>query len=85
MNAKPSVFAMLLRAAMLLAVFLLPFLLMGAIALWPESKYVKLWEAALCVCFVLGLVGYFATRARRKRQSQVPREDVDSANRGKQD
>jgi hypothetical protein len=56
MSKKRSFVPMLIRAAMLLAVALLPFALLGALALWPESKYAKLWEVAFYVYVVSGLV-----------------------------
>lgn len=57
----------LVRAAALLALFLLPFALLGAIAYWPESKYVWLWQTSLGAYLVLGCVTFFATRVSKRR------------------
>ena len=70
MSENSSFLPMLLRAALLLALFLLPFALIGALALWPESEYARLWEIVLIVYSVLAFAAFFVTRARKKRRRQ---------------
>lgn len=70
MSKKPPFLPTLLRAALLLALFLLPFALIGAVALWPESKYVGLWKIVMIVYSLLGFAAFVAIRAWKKRQRQ---------------
>ena len=83
MNKKPTILPMLLRGALLLGAFLLPFTPIGTRALWPESKYARLWELTVAVCVIGAFIVTFRTRARRKRPLQAPGEDLDSSTPGR--
>ena len=64
--AKPSYLRMTFRAIVFLfAPLTLILSPLAAIALWPESEYVQMWEIAFGVLALSALIAFFVTRSRK--------------------
>lgn len=68
MSDRSPYLAILLRAAIFVfAPIALMLGLPAAIALWPESEYVRIWEISYGILALLSFIAFFATRRMRKK------------------
>lgn len=72
MSERSSLPVMTLRAAALLAIFVLPFVCVGALNFWPDSDYSWIWQ------ILLSAYGAVAIAAFVRRLFGSKRHDTDS-------